>query len=635
MKTKINLSNELSPFWQAKPTLLLTVLLALLFIASCSKDSPEPAPVPISEPDPDPETTSLTFAEVIASGDDFEPFPESRTEEIISESEPEIEDSQLDEDPVRWLCTTKTVDVLDGSGEFSLFNPNASVIYPGSLVQGKTLSAASPSPIVVARAGGSISYNLNDGNPTSSIDVLEVKKSTIQAGMNGIISGAVGVVPANFQLDIIQIESETQLALEMGFSVETFATKASGDMSFSTEKEFNRTLVKMNQTYYTMSFDLPTSNDQIFGADVTPEDLAKYVQPDNPATFISDVTYGRIFYMLIESTSSRQQMEASLNLAYDGFAASAEGSLEVSAFEALNDLKIKVIAYGGDATGAFALAGETSIADIATSLGNSTNIAAGLPISYVARSVERPDQIVGTKLSTEYDVVECDLKGILPPDNYLGLLDLFEDGIGAASNTDGSNIFLVNKAGDKTAVYTAGSASVNQINDISVLTQLGLTLNEIGAAARYIDRERRQYFLFLNGSGILGQFNQHPFYFQQFEVSTLFGAFEPSYPFAGDGIDAVLSYNGFESGGSTFEQDFFSNDGSQFATLTHDYLSGTNTWGARQETSDWRGQALFDNVGAACRVQFGNTSQFLFFNEAGDEMMISDGTEILGRYVVN
>ena len=37
--------------------------------------------------------------------------------------------------------------------------------------------------------------------------------------------------------------------------------------------------------------------------EVTPEDLARYVGAGNPTTYISDVTYYRIYYMLIESTS--------------------------------------------------------------------------------------------------------------------------------------------------------------------------------------------------------------------------------------------------------------------------------------------------------------------------------------------
>ncbi|MBT8185170.1 MAG: thiol-activated cytolysin family protein, partial [Eudoraea sp.] len=397
------------------------VMALVILIAGCSKDSPEG-----EGPDPDPDPVANTFEEVIALGADFDSFPQSRSEDVINEQDPVNEDYEREENgetiEERFICSRKTVRVEDGNGQFPLFDSASDVIYPGNLLQGKTLSNATPSPIVVKRAGGTISYNLNNGNLNSSFTVDEVKKSTIQDGMNAIISGAGEVVPANFQLDIIQIESESQLSVELGIDVQTFTTKVSADMSFSTEKSFNRTLVKLNQSYYTMSFDLPTSLDEIFDESVTPEDLKTYVQADNPATFISSVTYGRIFYMLVESTSSRQEMSAKLNVAYGAFANKVEGELEVNALEELNDLKIKVIAYGGDAKGTFQLTGETNIPDIANKLAESTDVRAGLPLSYVVRSVERPDIIVGTKLATEYDVVECELKGILPPQGLQSLV---------------------------------------------------------------------------------------------------------------------------------------------------------------------------------------------------------------------
>jgi thiol-activated cytolysin len=284
--------------------------------------------------------------------------------------------------------------------------------------------------------------------------------------MNGIIEKSPQATAANFQLDIIQIESESQMAVELGIDVDTWTTKVSSDMSFSTEESFNRTLVKLTQSYYTMSFDLPTSLDEIFHESVTPDDLKTYVQADNPATFISSVTYGRIFYMLIESTSSRQEMAAKLNVAYGAFGNNVESELEVSAMEELNDLKIKVIAYGGDAAGTFQLAGETNIPDIANKLAESTDIRTGLPLSYVVRSVERPDKIVGTRIATEYDVVNCELKGILPPPGYLALVDLFEDGFGAAAQVSGPNAVLYNKAGTKYAWYNANTGAILGTYDI-------------------------------------------------------------------------------------------------------------------------------------------------------------------------
>jgi thiol-activated cytolysin len=122
--------------------------------------------------------------------------------------------------------------------------------------------------------------------------------------------------------------------------------------------------------------------------------------------------------MLVESTSSSKEMEAKLDASYGAFRNNVDGKMDLSSFQEMNNVKIKVIAYGGDAAGTFELAGETTIQNIANKLAESTDIRAGLPLSYVVRSVERPDQIVGNKIATEYDITNCELKGILPPQGY-------------------------------------------------------------------------------------------------------------------------------------------------------------------------------------------------------------------------
>ena len=623
-------------------------------IISCSQDDGENSGNPIGEPS--------TFEEVIAQGESFESFPDSRKIDTLTVSEPVNEDYERENEgeiiTERFICTTKTISVLDGNGNFPLFDTNADVIYPGSLLQGKTLSNATPSPIVVKRAGGTISYNLNNGNLQSSFSVDEVKKSSIQNGMNTIIANAGEVVPANFKLDIIQIESESQMALELGIDVQTWTTKVSADMSFSTEKKFNRTLIKLNQSYYTMSFDLPTSLGEIFDESVTPQQLNTYVQPDNPATFISSVTYGRIFYMLIESTSSRQEMNSKLNIAYGSFGNSASGELDVNAFQSLRDLKIKVIAYGGDAVGSFELTGETTVEAIANKLAESTDIRAGLPLSYVVRSVERPDQIVGTKLATEYDIVECELKGILPPEGYKSIVDLYKDdedggGIGAMVQVSRSNVLIFNKLGNKYAWYNGATGSIKGIFSIDdINSPLGeVPLDNVGAATQLSDS--RIYFFdktgllasrlaYDKGDPQLGTNGDAPTtpignfldpIDQPFIVNSGFGD-ASNFPFVGDGFEA-----GVRVGVSTMA--FFGKPGAEYAL----YSTANGAWDIVQNSTTWfNGNAnengtLFERVGAATFIEFSNsTGRWLLANAEGNEIMQYQSSPIRtfqGPWVIN
>ena len=124
----------------------------------------------------DPPAVSQNFDAVIAAGGTFDPTTTS--EEVTEENETnEIINGTV------WNCTTTTYSALSpggGDNGFPLFNPNASVIYPGSLLQGNSLKKATPDVIAVERAGGTISYDLNNGNLASSFAVDKVAKSSIQ-----------------------------------------------------------------------------------------------------------------------------------------------------------------------------------------------------------------------------------------------------------------------------------------------------------------------------------------------------------------------------------------------------------------------------------------------------------------------
>lgn len=369
-------------------TLTLTGLVMIFHFNACKEDSPKPA------------FDLNTFDGVVASGGDYEEVEPSISETVLAEEA----DSLIENEP--WVCTTKKVSLLDGNEVQPLFNPNANVIYPGNMLQGKSLNKATPDVIVAERAGGTISYDLNNGNLSSSFSVDKVTKSSIQDAMNNIINNAGDVVPANFQFTYEKVQSRQQLAVELGLDVDTRFVDVESNLSFSKDKSYNRYLVKLYQQYYTMSFDLPTSLEKLFDPSVKPKDLTQYIGPGNPATYISDVTYGRVFYMLIESTESTKTMESSIEASFSSFYGSVGGEVNVASLQSLSNLKVKVIALGGDSEGTISMIGETDLGVIADRMATSTNIKAGLPLSYVVRNVHN-NQIVNVKVATEYDITDC------------------------------------------------------------------------------------------------------------------------------------------------------------------------------------------------------------------------------------
>ena len=410
------------------------IILTLLVMFSCSKDKNS--------------GSNMTFDEVVQNGGDFNPAIKSE-EKVDSTESNDVVNGEV------WNCTTTTYNAMEpggGNKGFPLFNPNASVIYPGSLLQGKSLKKSTPDVIAVGRTGGTVSYDLVNGNTSSSFSVDVVSKSAIQNAMNQIISSSPQDLPANFVFTYDQVQSEQALALKMGIDYESAFVDISSDFGFSSGSNLNRILVELNQSFYTMSFDIPTSLNGLFAPSVTPDDLAKYVQPGNPATYISDVTYGRIYYMLIESSSSYQEMDTRINASFSGVVNSAKADISANSLSKLKNLKIKVMAFGGEATTSLLTVGETNLNNLVSLLAESTTISTGVPISYVVRSVNS-NQIVSTQLATQYDVTNCEPAppGGEPPytAHWKGRV-LNEMGpVGAAFATSGTEFILINKDGDQ------------------------------------------------------------------------------------------------------------------------------------------------------------------------------------------
>jgi len=651
----------------------LTVLLLILAVA-CSSEETDPPTVPMDS-DGDgivdsnddcpnqagvasnngcPEEETFTIAQVVAQGEDFEEVPQVPQETTVNEEPPFDDDADRIDDgettTERFICTRRTVSIEDGSDDFFLFDPNESVIYPGNLIQGKTIDDATPESIPLLRGGGVISYNVIDGNLNASQPVETISLSAVRTAQNVIISGASGAVPASFNLSVESVQSRRELALKLGVKFETFNAKLSGQFELSTSNQSNYVVVRLTQRFYTMDVDEPTSADAFFDPSVTPEELAEFIQPDNPAAYISSVTYGRIFYMLFESTSSTSEMMSKLDLGYSTLGGSASGSVDYNAFSSLQELKLQVIAYGGNAEETLEAVGNftntQSIGDFVASLGQSGDIGTALPLSYVLKSVKGRSDIVGANLSTEFDVVDCELKGVLPPRLFADLDDLFDDGIGALLNISGGgpNVLVFNKAGDRYAWYNAAAQSVFANGEGPITFSIkdenaplgSLDIDEVGAA---VDWDTNIVYLF-NGDGIAFQVGTvdptkippnglptEPIIVEYSEVSGS-RIFQFNNVFTNNGGDLLIS-NGVGAAVNTSNPTtaFFQRDEDNYQRFRRPEgwttgLLPSAGWFSRS-TVPMNELTLFEKVGAATRfsLSVNGGSRYLFVNEAGNEIM--------------
>lgn len=361
----------------------------LLLPGACSKQAPT-----------EPNNSQESFDNVIQSAGEFPSVTPATDTMAVDTSIEEV----VGEEP--YFCTRTTVNAVEAPDEFPLFDPNADLIFPGNLLQGASLENATPDPIPLKRGPGTIVMVVDNGADSVSRSISEMSLSQVFNAKNQIIADNPGILPARFAFSYEEVHSREQMALALDVSFKNLSTDVSASLAFTSDKEYNRYVVKLNQAYFTIAYQLPTTKAEIFDPSVTPEQLAAYVGPGNPPAFISSVTYGRIFYLLIESTSSSTEMDASLNASFG--AAVAQGSLGADAkyIGDLDNIRIKAFALGGEQSAALG-AITTDFDSLKSFLAQGGDIRTGVPLSYVVRSLARPDKIVKVKVATQYDIINC------------------------------------------------------------------------------------------------------------------------------------------------------------------------------------------------------------------------------------
>lgn len=594
------------------PWLAICTLFLLLF--ACDSNGPDEEWI----------KNATSFEAVIEGGGGFEPVV-TANEVVDTQSEDENQEGEL------WRCHTETYEASYGGGGsngFPQFNPNASVIYPGSLVQGKSLSKATPDVIAVERAGGTISIDILDGSPTATFEVEKVAKSTITQAANNIIAASTGKIPANMEFSYDRIQSRQQMAFALNVDYQSAFTEIEGKLKFSSDKQYNRTLVQLRQSYYTMSFDIPTSLSGLFAESVTPADLAKYVSPDNPATYISDVTYGRIYYLLIETTSSETEMDAAVSASFNGVVAGGGVDAEVNYMAQLKNLKIKLFAFGGEASSTLmTISSAGNLSQLATLLAESTDIGTGKPISYVVRSVY-DNQIVSVALNTRYDVTRCEaLNPNGPPPPYLehwtGMIHDFGP-VGAATTMDGSTKFMLfNEAGTQYLISENGKFAGPY--ELSQLSDAPFPLEDVGAAAYIEGSSTGNTLMFFDKKGI-----NYVYYDQDGKRYLGDGPIADlgsgGFPFNLNGISAALNY-GIERDPLlddyyTNIRAFFENNSKRYA-LFHNRSSDSYDSPQHMNGFVLNEPFPFEGVQAGIGFSIGNQRLRLLFNEVGDRYVIA------------
>lgn len=257
------------------------------------------------------------------------------------------------------VVSEESYDYIGRSDEFAILDPWASVLWPGCLIQGGSIrgdQVPTTIPIASKRKPGKILLQIvsgadprltgenKEGSWSEDVAVMD-ESSVLQAQNNLIRRWRESGVPASTSYSLQVIHSIKEAAIATGLDIDKNFGKITASFRTNFKEDRSYVLAKLYQHFYTLSYQDPEGFKGAFKDNIQRSDLEPYTGPGNPICYISSVSYGRVYYLLYESSSSADSLLTSLNVTLNKITVS--GSIHTN--EVLNRSKVYLIQRGGDA----------------------------------------------------------------------------------------------------------------------------------------------------------------------------------------------------------------------------------------------------------------------------------------------
>jgi hypothetical protein len=363
------------------------------------------------------------------------------------------------------FCTYRHFTETVHYDKFVAFQPNSATLWPGLVVRGAEAQEGLLTPVGVNLAPVTFSVSLENiaNSPVGHMEVPSL--SAFREARNEILAGGVtGATPASLDFDVIEVHSESQIAIALGAGVNwPGGPEIAASFDWSSSNKKTKILVNFTQAYYTVDIDTPTTPKDFFDPSVTVDDLAPYADASSPPLSIQSITYGRRVIFSVESNESAETVKAALNASYKG-AVEATGSVEASYQDTLSASSIKAFVIGGsggEATGA--ISGFEGLVGYITNGGNYSNESPGAPIAYKLAYLD--NEVTKLAFTTNYSERECnktnaDMRVSLESIQHIG------------GDDNGSNLELYGLIAVRYPTTEGNVVSCDQGGDIVALWQL-------------------------------------------------------------------------------------------------------------------------------------------------------------------
>jgi hypothetical protein len=384
---------------------------------------------------------------------------------------------------VVYTCTSQPYTLRDNPQQLVMYSPDVELLWPGALIQGRShrdglgallgLTIAQRTPIRVSIPSLPTGQNFRE--------VAAPNQATVSSAIGEMLGNATrdGLsTPSTITFQQRVFHSESEFALSVGVSGRYlgFTGSATGDLSR------NASETTVSAQFYQRMFEVvvapPQTPGGFFSSDFTQATLDQQVAlgrvgPDNIPVYVSNIVYGRMMMFSITSTATEQEIRGTLQIAYNGIAGGASGSLSTKQKAILQESKIAVTSLGGDAQ---ATLNVIRSGDWSQYFTDNAPLSSAAPLSYTFRNLG-DGSIASVTEATDYNLKICSAQAATP--GTFTFREVVEHALAVPSpvrtltgdfNGDGRTDFTWNHAGATNQVYLALADATGSFTTTAAVT---------------------------------------------------------------------------------------------------------------------------------------------------------------------
>ena len=311
---------------------------------------------------------------------------------------------------VTYQCTSTPYSITSNPTDIVMYDPDASLLWPGGLLQGKSRKELGSLLGLPIAERAPVRIFIDDFATADNFRVVDNPNAANVSSAKGEIVGnatASGLsAPSSIDFAMHTHHSEQYVGLAASISGRYFGYSAKVGGSFQRNAAETTITANFIQRMYTVSVTEPPTPDEFFTSDLTPARLNSYkdrMGPDNLPIYVSDVTYGRMMTFSMTSTASETDMRATIQAAYDGIGVDVNVALSARQRRILQEAEFKVTSIGGDAQATLDM---IRTGDWAAYFTDSPKLSDAAPLSYTFRNLG-DGSIAGVTESTSYNIKSC------------------------------------------------------------------------------------------------------------------------------------------------------------------------------------------------------------------------------------